>query len=76
MSEANRDEWSVYAPKLLCGAIRKNCIAPTWLSDLRISVFRPEITNGLRLGEGRALKTVSPNIAQMLKEVQMFNYFR
>lgn len=45
MSEANRDEWSVYAPKLLCGAIRKNCIAPTWLSDLRISVFRPEITN-------------------------------
>ena len=32
--------------------------------------------NGLRLGEGRALKTVSPNIAQMLIEVQMFNYFR
>jgi hypothetical protein len=32
--------------------------------------------NGLRLGEGRALKTVSPNIVQMLIEVQMFNYFR
>jgi hypothetical protein len=32
--------------------------------------------NGLRLGEGRALKTVSPNIAQMLIEVQMLNYFR
>lgn len=29
--------------------------------------------NGLRLGEGRALKTVSPNIVQMLIEVQMFN---
>jgi len=32
--------------------------------------------NVLRLGEVRALKTVSPNIAQLLIEVQMFNYFR
>lgn len=32
--------------------------------------------NGSRLGEGRALKTDSPNIVQMLIEVQMLNYFR
>jgi hypothetical protein len=32
-------------------------------------------TNVLGLGEGRALKNVSSNIAQKLIEVQMLNYF-
>jgi len=33
------------------------------------------LLNGLRLGEGRALKTVSLNLAQMLIEAQILNYF-
>jgi hypothetical protein len=29
-----------------------------------------------RLGEGRILKTISPNIAPMLIDAKMLNYFR
>lgn len=38
--------------------------------------FHNIAANGLGIGEGRALKNVSSNIAQKLIEVQMLIYFR
>jgi len=45
-------------------------VCPVSATTFGASTFT--ITNGLRLCEGRALKSVSPNIAQKLIEVQMF----
>jgi hypothetical protein len=43
---------------------------------LSLSIAVCEVThNGLRIGEGRALKNVNPNIVQKLIKVQMLMYF-